>query len=227
MEIGVLIEAGGIARVRAVIVRALQVSIVTLGAGERRSTRGGRSGWGDTGLAAVRAVIRVRRWPVGVLTVVAGAQLLCFYVKAVLANLTVGGRSRRHGTLSAPGWNTTAIRGSVRAAGDWNRRPMTVVCGWGRGAWHVAVKREVLVELVNIKGLHVADDIGAQLVDVHITEVNVLPAAVGKAAPFVLQILLNSVVEVCFRGGGWCRWSMRLPWKEKSQQKVNISWNTN
>lgn len=72
------------------------------------------------------------------------------------------------------------------------------------------VQREVLVKLMNIKGLHVADDISAQLTDVHIAEVNVLPAAVGKAAAFVLQVLLNSMMEICFGGGGWCRWSMRL-----------------
>lgn len=57
MEVGVLVEAGGVAGVRVVIVRALQVSIVTLGAGERGCSRGSRRDRGDTGLAAVGAVI--------------------------------------------------------------------------------------------------------------------------------------------------------------------------
>lgn len=37
----------------------------------------------------------------------------------------------------------------------------------------MAVGREVLVELVDIEGLDVGDDIAAQLADVHVTEVNV------------------------------------------------------
>lgn len=59
MEVGILVEAGGVARVGVVIVRALQVSIVTLGAREGGCSRGSRRGRGDAGLAAV-AVIRVR-----------------------------------------------------------------------------------------------------------------------------------------------------------------------
>lgn len=40
VEVRVLVEAGRVARVRVVIVGALDVSIVTLGAGERRCSRG-------------------------------------------------------------------------------------------------------------------------------------------------------------------------------------------
>lgn len=40
VEVRVLVEAGGVAGVRVVIVGALDVSIVTLGAGERRCSRG-------------------------------------------------------------------------------------------------------------------------------------------------------------------------------------------
>lgn len=43
----------------------------------------------------------------------------------------------------------------------------------------MAVEREVLVKLVHVKGLHVADDISAELRDVYIAEVDVLPAAVN------------------------------------------------
>lgn len=97
MEIGVLVEARGVARVRVVIVGALEVSIVTLGAGERGCGRGSRRGRGDAGLATVGAVIGVRGRPVGVLAVVARAQLLCFNMEPVL-----GGSRGGHGALAAP-----------------------------------------------------------------------------------------------------------------------------
>ena len=87
VEVRVLVEAGGVAGVRVVIVGALDVRIVTLGAGERRCGRGGRRGRGDAGLAAVGAVIGVRGGPVGVLAVVARAQLLRLDVEPVLAHL--------------------------------------------------------------------------------------------------------------------------------------------
>ena len=75
----------------------------------------------------------------------------------------------------------------------------------------MAVEREVLVELVHVEGLHVADDISAELRDVDVAEVNVLPAAVNKTAALVLQILLHPVVQVCFGSGGWCGGTVRLP----------------
>lgn len=58
----------------------------------------------------------------------------------------------------------------------------------------MAIKREVLVKLMHIKGLHVADDISAELRDVNVAEVNVLPAAVNEATAFVFQILLHPMV---------------------------------
>ena len=75
----------------------------------------------------------------------------------------------------------------------------------------MAVEREVLVELVHVEGLHVADDISAELRDVDVAEVDVLPAAVNKTAALVLQILLHPVVQVCFGSGGWCGGTVRLP----------------
>lgn len=80
----------------------------------------------------------------------------------------------------------------------------------------MAVKREVLVELVHVKGLHVADDVGAELGDVHVTEVDVLPAAVDEAATFVFQILLHAVVKVRFRGRGRCGGAVGLPCHKKT-----------
>lgn len=102
-----------------------------------------------------------------------------------------------------------AIGGSVGAA---RRRglPVAVVGGQRRGVGGVAVKRKVLVELVHVEGLHVADDIGAELRDVDVAEVDVLPAAVDEAAAFMFQILLHPVVQVCL-GSSWrCRRTMRL-----------------
>lgn len=124
VEVRVLVEARGVAGVRVVVVGALDVSIVTLGAGERRRGRGSRGGGGDAGLAAVGAVVGVRRRPVRVLAVVAGAQLLRLDVEPVLVHLTGGGRGRGggggHGALAAPRGPVgggVAVRGAVGAGG--------------------------------------------------------------------------------------------------------------
>lgn len=85
VEVRVLVEAGGVAGVRVVVVGALDVRIVTLGA--REWHRGGR-GRGHAGRAAVGAVVGVRRGSVGVLAVVAWAQLLRFDVEPMLAHLS-------------------------------------------------------------------------------------------------------------------------------------------
>lgn len=78
----------------------------------------------------------------------------------------------------------------------------------------MAIEWEVLVELVHVEGLHVADDVGAEFRDVNVAEVDVLPAAVQEAAALVLQVLLYAMVQVCLRGGGGCRRTMRLAWRE-------------
>lgn len=75
----------------------------------------------------------------------------------------------------------------------------------------MARQREVLVKLVHVEGLHVANDVCAELRDVNVAEVNVLPAAVNKATAFVLQVLLHPVVQVCFGRSGWGRWTVGLP----------------
>lgn len=75
----------------------------------------------------------------------------------------------------------------------------------------MAVEREVLVKLVHVEGLHVADDISAELRDVYVAEVDVLPAAVDETTAFVFQILLHPVVQICFGSSGWCRGAMGLP----------------
>lgn len=74
MEVGVLVEAGWVAGVRAVVAGCLQVSVVTLRAG-----RGGRC---DAGLGTVGAKVGVPRRSMGlVAAVAAGTQLLCLDVR--------------------------------------------------------------------------------------------------------------------------------------------------
>lgn len=75
----------------------------------------------------------------------------------------------------------------------------------------MAVEREVLVKLVHVEGLHVADDISAELRDVDVAKVDVLPVAVNETAAFVFQILFQPVVQVGFRSSGWRRGTMLLP----------------
>lgn len=78
----------------------------------------------------------------------------------------------------------------------------------------MAVEREVLVKLMHVEGLHVADDISAELRDVYITEVDVLSTAVNQTTAFMFKILLHPVVQVCFGSCGWCRRTVGLPCKE-------------
>jgi glycerate-2-kinase len=79
----------------------------------------------------------------------------------------------------------------------------------------VAIEGQVLVKLVDIEGVHVADDFTAELRDVHIAEVDVLTPAVHQTAPFQLQLLLaptGGVVQVCLGGGGRGGRSVGLAW---------------
>lgn len=151
----------------------------------------------------------------GVLAVVAGAQLLRLDVETVLADLAGGGGRGGRGALSTPGRAArVAVRRSVRAAGH-RGRPVAVVRRQSGEARGVTVQREVLVELVDVEGLDVADDVGAELGDVHVAEVYVLPVAVDKTAAFVFEVRLGSVVQVCFGGSGRSRWSMSLSYRKQ------------
>jgi hypothetical protein len=60
MEVRVLVEAGRVARVGAVVVGSLQVSVITLCAGEGAGSRG-RGSCGDAGLGTVRAIVSTAR----------------------------------------------------------------------------------------------------------------------------------------------------------------------
>lgn len=86
-----------------------------------------------------------------------------------------------------------------------------------RGEESGAVGREVLVELVDVEGLDGADDVGAELGDVHDTEVDVLtaPCGGGRGVCGTLTLVFVPHVEVCF-WSSWRRWrSVRLTWKHQ------------
>ena len=88
------------------------------------------------------------------------------------------------------------------------RRGLARLSGQGR----VAVEGQVLVELVDVEGVHVPDDLTAQLGDVHVAEVNVLTPTVHQAAAFQLQLLLAPVVQVSLGGCGRGGRPVGLPW---------------
>lgn len=87
VEIGILVDTGGVAGVGVVVVGALEVRVVALGAGEGGGGCGG-GGSGGAGLGAVGAVVGVCGGAVGLVTVVAGAQLLCLDVRPLLARIS-------------------------------------------------------------------------------------------------------------------------------------------
>lgn len=174
MEIRILVNAGGVARVGVVVIRALEVCIVALGAGERSSGRGGGRR-GGARLRAVGAVVGVSRRAVGLVAVVTGAELLRFDVRPLLPGF-VGRRGSRGRALVSPNLGRSAAAGSrmgIRRAVRPRRRVLPVV-GWHGG---VAVQGQILVEFVDVKGLHVVNDLAAQFGDVHVAEIDVLAAA--------------------------------------------------
>lgn len=86
MEVGVLIETCGVAGVGTVVSRALEVCIVTLGAGQGGGgCRGGAASRAEGGVVGVGW-----RGAVGVLAaVVAGTQLLRFDLRSVVNAIAV------------------------------------------------------------------------------------------------------------------------------------------
>lgn len=89
MEVGVLIETCGVAGVGTVVSRALEVCIVTLGAGQGGGGRGGCRGGTAPGVEG--GVVGVGWWgAVGVLAaVVPGTQLLRFDLRSVVNAIAV------------------------------------------------------------------------------------------------------------------------------------------
>ena len=89
-----------------------------------------------------------------------------------------------------PGCGTSRLRADRGATADAVAARVADRRGVAREA-RVAVGREVLVKLVDVKGLDVGDDIAAELTDVHVAEVDVELAPAGAFgqradAPFTL-----------------------------------------
>lgn len=198
--------AGGVAVVRAGV---LVVGVVVLGAGD-----------GGVGRAVVLevegAVVELLRGVLLLLAVVAGAELLRLDVcpllrRALLAaqrwqrvlclRLCLRRRLRLllgHPHVAGPGLRARCAADAVAAGvGDLAGLP---VCGRDP---RVAVGGEVLIELVDVEGLDVGDDVAAELADVHVSEVDVgrLPAAFLQRAALPLQVLLARL-RVRLGGGG-------------------------
>lgn len=84
-----------------------------------------------------------------------------------------------------------------------------------------ATGRKVLVKLMHVKPVHGADDVGTELRNVHMAEVNVLAIRRGRRAAAAIWVVL-AIVFVCHmnfsvRGRGRCWRSVRMAWTKKSQ----------
>lgn len=188
VEVRILVQTSRIPRDGAVEAGALEFVVLV----------GGRVG----GAAWAQGGVLWRRWwsgggGGGGAVVVTGAHLFCFdlrFLAVVLIGVTAGRRRWTSSRWSA--WGSGSPDGA--AAGVWvevgeNERPCGIVMhmvGVRRGeeSRAVAVWRQVLVQLMDVKSIDVADDICAEFWDVHVAEVNVLatgrwsrtiPTAVG------------------------------------------------
>lgn len=88
----------------------------------------------------------------------------------------------------------------------------------------VAVRWQVLVELVDVEASHVGNDVCAQLTNVHSAKVDIeLPAgALLNGAPLALQVNFagREIGLGCSRGR-W--WALGLTWSEKkSKVRLNV-----
>lgn len=216
MEVGVLIETCGVAGVGTVVAGALEVCIVTLGAGQGGGGRGGCRGGTAPGVEG--GVVGVGWWgAVGVLAaVVPGTQLLRFDLRSVVNAIAVtrrrGGRGERR-LRSRPFWPPrqgiavgVAVGGTEGPRGGVGSVPMVR----RRRGGAVPVEWQVLVELVDVKGIHVADDIGAQLRDVQVAEVDVLPSPIQVAPALMFQ----PKIQLCLGGGGGCGGTMWMAFRK-------------
>lgn len=82
----------------------------------------------------------------------------------------------------------------------------------------MAVRRQVLIKLINIKAPHVGDDFAAQLANVHGSKVDVELAtgALLNWTPLTLQVSFAGR-KVCLGGGWGCWWALGLTWLEERQ----------
>lgn len=104
----------------------------------------------------------LRRALLLLLAVVTGAQLLRLDLRPLLALALLAATGHRvlFGHPGAPGLTAETEPSGVRLCAATDTR--------------VSMRRQVLVELVDVKWLHVGDDVAAQLTDVHGTKVDAL-----------------------------------------------------
>lgn len=165
------------------------------------------------------------------LAVVAGAQLLCFDVRPLLCRTLLTAQCWQCVLCRGLCWGLwglwlllghPGVPGARRRAGRAADAVGTAVGGdlavGGRDP-RVAVGGQVLVELVDVEGFDVGDDVAAELADVHVSEIDVgrLAAAFRQRAALALQVLLARLLSVRFGGGGGCGGTLRLPCKGKRE----------
>lgn len=121
-----------------------------------------------------------------------------------------------HPDMPCAGWSGCRAADSVAACiGD-----LAGLAMGGRDPG-VAVGREILVKLIDVKGLNVGDDVAAELTNVHVSEVDVgrLPSSFLQGAPFPFQVLLTGL-HICFRGSGRGRWPLRLSCRKHKRNGI-------
>lgn len=94
---------------------------------------------------------------------------------------------------------------------------------WGAAHPGVAVRGEVLVELVHVEAPHVGDDLAAQLADVHGAKVDVeLAAGALLHGPALTLQISFARDQVCLGSGRGCRRALGLTWKEKGRVSLTV-----
>lgn len=147
------------------------------------------------------------------LAVVAGTQLLGLDLCPLLALAllaAVGHRAQRVLLLfghPAVGCGPSGLRAEPVAGG------VRLRAVGGRDPW-VPVRRQVLVKLVDIKRLHVGDDVTTQLADIYCPKVD----ALLQRTAFALQVSFAGW-QVCFGGCRRCGGTLGLTWFSKQRQE--------
>lgn len=165
-------------------------------------------------------------WGALLLGVVTRAQLLCLDLGGSLALLlsssTQWGQGMLLLLLGQPGVGSNVGSLADRGAAD---AVATSVASLGCTP-SVAVRRQVLVELIDVEAPHVGDDVGAQLTNVHSSKVDIeLPTgALLNGAPLSLHV--NFAGREIRLGGSWGRWwALGLTWWEESKN-LRLDWVT-
>lgn len=73
----------------------------------------------------------------------------------------------------------------------------------------MSIRRQVLVKLVDVEGLHVGHHFVADLPNIHIAKVDVWLSSFPKGTPLPLGVSLTGL-QFCLWSGRWCGRSMAL-----------------